>query len=266
MRKILCVYFYFWLVTAYAGGLDLQSLFNDSRPARSPSETLALLSVRDPQGYDIVTKLKNRDSMAIFASVPAVYVHECSHMLDIQLSKPGEHCFYMSPSSTISVPILKLMPRKVAGFFLSNDEKVMGYYSTYLVEAGSEQGFEMLLEEFNAYSLDLNTSVCCRTDAGNTKTSARDGTVFFMRCIETYLQALRQNPERWQRLYSERSYLVAIQNIWWRAERNLRLALPFDDLGISDGPILTSVYRQENLQHIIDTFANGGVTFSYQKP
>jgi hypothetical protein len=124
------------------------------------------------------------------------------------------------------------------------------YASTYLEGASGAQGFNTLLDEYNAYTHSLASKYCTRdTIAGST--SARDGILTMMWYVELYLKIAREeHPADYEAILADPAHVELILAIWDRAEYWLVITEGHPELGIDDDRIAELTYAPENLDEI----------------
>ena len=126
------------------------------------------------------------------------------------------------------------------------------YADTYLTGSSGAQGFNTLLDEYNAYTHSLAISYCTRDQlASGASTSARDGILTMMYYVETYLKIAREeHPEQYQEIIDDPAHVEVILTIWDRAEFWLEVTADEPGLGISDDVIETWTYDPDNYAEI----------------
>ncbi len=124
------------------------------------------------------------------------------------------------------------------------------YADTYLTDFSGTQGFNTVLDEFNAYGHSLASRYCTR-DSIEGATSARDGLLTFMLYVELYLQTAREDhPDDYAEILDDPRHVEAIGAIWDRAEYLLDLTADSPELGIEDDFIEGFVRDPANLDEI----------------
>jgi hypothetical protein len=124
------------------------------------------------------------------------------------------------------------------------------YADTYLTGDSGAQGFNTVLDEFNAYTHSLASRYCTRdTIAG--ATSAKDGLLTFMLYVELYLElAEEEHPDDYAAIVGDPGHVEVILAIWDRAEHWLAKAADHPELGIDDAFISEYVYDPARLARI----------------
>jgi len=125
------------------------------------------------------------------------------------------------------------------------------YSDTYLTGGSGAQGFNTLLDEYNAYTHSLASRHCIRDQFGGGSTSARDGILTFMWYVETYLKIAREDhPDDYDDIVADNATVDVILDIWDRAEFWLEVTDGDDSLGIDDDEIAELTYDPDNLEEI----------------
>lgn len=124
------------------------------------------------------------------------------------------------------------------------------YSDVYLTGSSGAQGFNTLLDEYNAYTHSLASRYCTRdTIAGST--SARDGILTMMLYVELYLQIAREDhPDDYDEILADADTVELILTIWDRAEYWLEVTANSPELGIDDDKIEGFVYDPQYLGEI----------------
>ncbi len=125
------------------------------------------------------------------------------------------------------------------------------YASTYLEGASGAQGFNTLLDEYNAYTHSLASRHCTRDYLGGASTSARDGILTFMWYVETYLKIAREeHTADYRAIQNDPAHVEMILTVWDRAEYWLEVTADEPGLGIDDDALKARVYEADNLDEI----------------
>jgi hypothetical protein len=126
------------------------------------------------------------------------------------------------------------------------------YSSTYLEGSSGAQGFNTLLDEYNAYAHSLATQYCTRDRLGNgASTSARDGILTFMFYVGTYLAIAREeHPGDYEAILADSGHSDVILDVWDRAQYLLDLTADHPELGISDDQIAELAFDPDNVAEI----------------
>ncbi len=124
------------------------------------------------------------------------------------------------------------------------------YANTYLTGQSGAQGFNTLLDEYNAYTHSLVSRYCTR-DTIQGATSARDGILTFMWYVETYLKIAREeHGADYQAIVNDPAHVELILTVWDRAEHWLAITANEPSLGIGDDALETRVYEAANIDEI----------------
>ncbi len=125
------------------------------------------------------------------------------------------------------------------------------YANTYLTGNSGAQGFNTLLDEYNAYAHSLASRYCIRDQFAGSSTSARDGILTFMWYVETYLKIAREDhPDDYDEILADQGHVDLILDVWDRAEYWLEITDGDDSLGIDDDEIAELTYDPDNLAEI----------------
>ena len=126
------------------------------------------------------------------------------------------------------------------------------YADTYLTGQSGSQGFNTVLDEFNAYGHSLVSRYCTRdTLSPGSSTSARDGLLTFMLYVELYLKIAREeHPSDYDAILADGAQVQVILDVWDRAEHWLAITESESSLGIEDAFIAGHVYDPANLEEI----------------
>ena len=125
------------------------------------------------------------------------------------------------------------------------------YADTYLTGSSGAQGFNTLLDEYNAYTHSLASRHCIRDQFGGGSTSARDGILTFMWYVETYLKIAREDhPDDYDDILADDDTIDVILDVWDRAEHWLAITENDDSLGIDDDRIAELTYDPANVSEI----------------
>lgn len=126
------------------------------------------------------------------------------------------------------------------------------YASTYLTGRSGAQGFNTLLDEYNAYTHSLASRYCTRDLIGRgASTSAKDGILTFMWYVETYLRIAREDhPGDYAAILADAGHVEVILAVWDRAESWLDKAADVPGLGIDHVALAKRVYEADNLAEI----------------
>ncbi len=125
------------------------------------------------------------------------------------------------------------------------------YASTYLEGQSGAQGFNTLLDEYNAYTHSLVSRYCTRDALGGSSISARDGILTMMWYVELYLAIAREeHPDDYAAILADPAHLEVILAVWDRAEFWLDITKDHPELGINDNQIEKLTYDETNLAEI----------------
>ena len=126
------------------------------------------------------------------------------------------------------------------------------YARIYLDGPSGAQGFNVLLDEYNAYAHSLASRYCTRDLLPDgARVSARDGVLTMMYYLETYLAIGRTtHPVDYAAILADPGTRKVILTVWDRAEFWLRKSAALPALGIQAETIEGWVYAKERLAEI----------------
>ncbi len=202
-------------------------------------DSLEKLQAMAPQGFAIYRKIADKDFFtgwldcddAMFALPTAV--HESVHHITADTD-----AFPLIDGSTIARPHETsrfFAPKNIAGQFASSD-----FVTTYLKpgSASSATDFTYLLDELNAYTHDLSTSVALEPLRKGEERAARDGLAALMAFVAIYVErAERSEPKTWAGLTSPKG-AKTVTALWDQAEKVMARACRFAGFGFEDGPLI----------------------------
>ncbi len=232
---------------------------HDSAKPRATLEALA--TVRYPMGLAFI---KAQDESALtawltgapetFAGVASRFdtvVHEGSHIWRSKRFDGRREVFPVRGDLTIETKRLATFHRSEI-LSVHVDRAADSYASTYLEGASGAQGFQTLLDEYQAYTHSLASRYCIRDLLpASQRTSARDGILTMMYYVETYLALAREkHPKDYFAILGDPGHRKMILTVWERAEFWLRKSKGQRALGISDAKIATWVYEPSRLAEI----------------
>ena len=122
----------------------------------------------------------------------------------------------------------------------------------YLSGPTGTQGFNYLLEEYNAYVHTLATRYCTQDGiADGVRVNGKDGILTFMYYLELYLRRARTaHPDDYAAIKADPEQVRLILTVWDRAELWLAKAADRYQLGIDDAVIRRWTYDPQNLAEI----------------
>lgn len=247
------------------GGCAMLSDVSSIRSAYEPSKLRVSAEILAAQRYPLgVEFLRAQDDKQLatwfehggasfddLASSFDTAVHEGAHIWGFKRFAPTTQTYGVSAEATLVLPRLKNFDRseilKVHVAPASDD-----YARIYLTGKSGAQGFNMLLDEYNAYVHSLASRYCTRDLLpANLHVSARDGILTFMYYVETYLQLARtQHPEDYRAILGDAAHRQLILTVWARAEYWLRKSASDVRLGITDETIEGWVYDTSRLAEV----------------
>jgi hypothetical protein len=179
-----------------------------------------------------------------------VVAHEGSHIWDLTMIG-GEWPYRLTETRVIRTRNLTNFARSEI-LELHVDRETDFYDEVYLEGASGRQGFNNLLDEYNAYVHSLASKYCTRDAlSGGFSTSARDGILTMMYYVELYLKVARTNhPDDYAAIVGDPGHIEMILTVWDRAEFWLEVTADEPSLGINDDVIRSWTYDPENLMEI----------------
>ncbi|MBM4388798.1 MAG: hypothetical protein FJ088_13740 [Deltaproteobacteria bacterium] len=247
-------------VEKYSEPLDEKKDISGPISAYSQSkwyETLiALLDLRYKTGHFIVTNVKNPKNQAqnyaktssaqeLIKSASTV-VHELNHFYNFEKSSYYNYTYRIRHDLEITVAYFDTFPRNEILQYVTWDDF---YADTYLTGAMGKQGFDSVLEEFNAYIQSLFTDFSFVDQFNkNIYISSRDGVITFMIYTALYLRHARTNePKTYEKITSNQKWRDLILTLFGRAEFILETTDKYKNLGIDDD-MLAGKFEQLNLR------------------
>jgi hypothetical protein len=179
-------------------------------------------------------------------------VHESAHMVGLAKRPGGRHALVNSREETLSFPIVPSFHRSEIKPDLPPSIRALSYTATYLEGQSGAQGFEMVLEELNAYIHSLLVAVAIADQLpGNLRQSSRDGLLVFLYYTESYLARARKRDDSLYRQLSTGDIRDAILILFGRAGCALQLSSPYHALGIDDVMLREHVYGERGLGEVV---------------
>jgi hypothetical protein len=181
-----------------------------------------------------------------------VATHEGSHIWDFSNFSGGTWPYRLTESRIIRTQMLDNFARSEI-LALHVDRETDFYDEVYLEGFSGSQGFNNLLDEYNAYVHSLASKYCTRDSlgGGGFATSARDGILTFMYYVELYLKVARtDHPDDYAEIVGDPGHVEMILTVWDRAEFWLMVTADHPELGINDDVIRTWTYDPANLMEI----------------
>ena len=180
-----------------------------------------------------------------------VAVHEGSHIWGFENGTYSEHAYRIRDDLEIVTPELANFPRsEILG--IHADPSADMYSDTYLTGQSGSQGFNSLLDEYNAYVHSLASKYCTRDALSQgMSTSARDGILTFMYYVELYLKLARTvHTDDYAEILADTDHVNLILTVWDRAEFWLAVTNGTPSLGIDDDEISAWTYAPDNVAEI----------------
>lgn len=178
-------------------------------------------------------------------------VHEGDHIFSFSKVMSGTYFYRVHAGLDIRAKQLTNFPRsEILARHVNADADT--YDETYLVGSSGRQGFNNLLDEFNAYTHSLAAKYCTRDSIpARSMTSARDGILTMMYYVELYLKVARENhPADYTAIKADPEHIRLILSLWDRAEFFLKVTSSRPELGNRHATIRTWTYDPANLMEI----------------
>jgi hypothetical protein len=240
---------------------DVSRLAAEYHPGDRRATLYALAKARYPAGLPFLQAQIDAQLAAWFGGAPDSFegtashfdtaVHEGSHIWGFERFSPATQTYPVDASTNLRVKRLRNFPRsEILEVHVDRDSDP--YAKTYLEGEAGAQGFNSLLDEYNAYAHSLASRYCTRDllDA-NARVSSRDGILTFMYYVEVYLQLARtRHRADYTAILSDEGHRRMIVTVWDRAELWLRRSADEPRLGVIDESIAKWVYAPERLDEI----------------
>jgi hypothetical protein len=236
---------------------DVEASYDPAAPRRAAEE---LARRRYPSGLPFLQAQDDKTLGVWLRGAPPTFaglvqrfdplVHEGSHIWGAKRFAMATVSYSVRADLTIETKRLKNFDRSEV---LTAHPDAAGdhYASTYLTGASGAQGFNTLLDEYNAYTHSLASRVCTRDLLGASHVSARDGVLAMMFFVETYLRLARErHPADYEAILKDPGHRRLILTVWDRAEHWLRKSEPFASLGVNDARYEGLAYAPERLAEI----------------
>jgi len=242
---------------------DVSALRDAHVAGRLRATVEGLARARYPTGLAFLRAQDDAQLGAWFRRVPETFegvvsrfdaaVHEGSHVWRAKRFDPRreKEVFPVRSDLVIETRHLATFPRSeiIAEHV---DAAADPYVKIYLEGASGTQGFETVLDEYQAYAHSLAARYCTRDlIPRGQRVSARDGILTFMYYVEVYLAVARaRHPKAYADIMRDAGHRRMILAVWDRAEFWLRKSRDEQALGVGDGRIATWVYEASRLAEI----------------
>jgi hypothetical protein len=241
---------------ANTGGYDCSAIVHAERdiaPIRAAfrgdnlrQSMVALLEQRFPDGAWVVGQLEDpaffdrwfvrgRGDWAAAMTELSAAVHESVHVVGLGRRRGRTHVLVLSEHERLTFPIPATFPRSAILAALPQPVRALSYTSSYLEGASGAQGFEMVLDELNAYTHSLYVAVAVADQLpGGLRQSARDGVLVLMLYTQAFLRLARLEHDGAYRAIRAGEIGRATVRLYDRAQCALGLAARLENLGIDD--------------------------------
>ncbi|MGF1650565.1 MAG: hypothetical protein ACFCUN_08940 [Hyphomicrobiaceae bacterium] len=230
-----------WILGFIAGVVALVG--SVASAAGCTSAAIGELRRLSPSGYEIYARYNNPQKFRSWMRCDdvvgglATAVHESVHMLTSRIDAYpliGGGQIVRVPESPDFYP-----PRLIAPLF----DRGNMYVQTYLMPgaASSADYFRYLLDEFNAYTHDLNTAVALNPlERTHIYSLHRDGLAALMAFTAAYVdEALKRRPRTWTALNEPRARATVV-TLWNEAERVMAASCRFPRMAQTAGRHLST--------------------------
>ncbi len=240
---------------------DVTAIAAAHQPGQTRATVEALARARYPMGLAFLQVQDDTQLRTWFLRAPDTFdgvasrfeaaVHEGSHMWGFKRFNGRTVTYPVRGDLAIETRLIRAFDRN-AILARHLDASVDSYAKTYLEGSSGAQGFNTLLDEYNAYTHSLASRVCTRDlVAPGTRVSGRDGILTMMYYVETYLEIERtEHATDYAAILADAGHRRLILTIWDRAEFWLRRSAPFAALGIGDERVAAWVYEPARLAEI----------------
>lgn len=240
---------------------DLSAARASHKPGQTRQTAMAITKARYPSGTPFIQAQEDRLLLAWFTGAPDTFdgvasrietaVHEGSHVWGAKRFNGRTSTYSVRSDLSIETRLLKTFHRsEIVSHHV--DPKSDSYVHVYLEGSSGAQGFDTLLDEYNAYTHTLAAGYCTRDLLQpNIRMSTRDGILTMMYYVETYLAIARQSHTTdYAAILADPQHRKLILTVWDRAEFWLRKSAPIRSLGIRDEQITQWVYDADRLAEI----------------
>jgi hypothetical protein len=207
---------------------------------------LKKLKQSDPVGFKNYVEIKNKNDFT-------QYINDCSDNVLVHIGTAvheSTHIIDLTTGTFSTVTGVRLPVPRGDGYFFPPSKITKGldltdiYVRTYLLgDSSSKDDYLVLLDELNAYTRSLSTSIkLIELLPRGTSTSDRDGLAAIMLFVKLYaFRAQNDEIRTWDQL--KRSEVSqTIKMLWIQAEATLDRGCLMPALGISDKKYLRQIY------------------------
>jgi hypothetical protein len=240
---------------------DVTALAVSYRPGGIRAAAEGLARARYPDGLAFLQAQDDKALATWFRGAPETFegvasrfeaaVHEGSHVWVAKRFDPRTVAYPVRGDLTVRTLRLKNFDRAEI-LPLRSGSADETYATTYLTGRSGAQGFNTLLDEYNAYTHTLAARFCTRDLlASNTRVSARDGALAMMYYVGLYLRVARErHPADYSAILGDAGHRRLILVVWSRAEFWLRRSAPFVALGVRDDELEGLAYSDDGLAEL----------------
>jgi hypothetical protein len=240
---------------------NVSDLASSYRPDALRATVELLAARRYPDGFEFVRAQDDRQLAIWFTGAASTFdemvsrfdaaVHEGSHIWGAKRFNGRTQSYSVRKDLTIEARLLQNFHRSEI-LTQHVDRASDSFAKTYLLGASGAQGFNTLLDEYNAYAHGLAARTCTRDRMpSGMRVSARDGMLTMMYYVGVYLRIARtKHAADHDQIMKDPGHRRLILTVWDRAEFWLRKSANVPGLGIRDDRIAEWAYAADNLAEI----------------
>lgn len=225
--------------------------------------SLAMLKRRYPAGHCLIEprtdepylpQFVDSSSWEMLAMSLDTMVHEMTHLYPGSVSADDGYKYYVNCDTVITTTYDDGFPRSEI-YDLVEGSSTDLYKDDYLIELG-DQGFNSLLDEWNAYVNGFGASVLFADQFGGPdgdgySVSAVDGPLAFAYYVELYLRVARtDHPAYYETVTNSDSVKEVLLTTWNRMHFFLAMADGMDWLKVEADAIAELTYAPDNLAEL----------------
>lgn len=240
---------------------SVEALESAYAPGGTRATSEALAKTRYPTGLPFLQAQDDKQLKTWFLAAPDSFdgvasrfdaaVHEGAHLWGVRKFNGRTQTYPVRSDLSVEAKLLKT-------FFWSEirahhvDPKADTYARIYLEGPSGAQGFNTLLDEYNAYAHSLASRWCTRDLLPpGSRVSARDGILTMMYYLESYLAIARtEHPKDYAAILADPGLRRVVLTVWDRAEFFLRKSADVAALGIKSDTIEGWVYEPDRLAEL----------------
>lgn len=242
---------------------DVASIRDGFTPGRWRQSAIELLEVRypdaawmvgtleDPNNFDAWFQGQTGDWGSMIMALDTG-VHESAHMAGLQGRRGRRHRYVVGKGDVVEIRVPETFDRSEIADRLPDEIRSMSYTETYLSGKSGAQGFEMVLEELNAYTYSLYVAIATMDQKPKTiSTSARDGLLTLMYYTEAYLRLAREERTKtYEAIAGDEDLVAAVLKLYDRAACVMKLSGSDRRIGLKDEMLAEHVFGAKRLGEI----------------